>query len=126
VRSEGQFNTIVYEQEDTYRSISNRWSVLMSQEDLARLRLQRGDQVTLRSAYGTMEAVEVHPFDLPAGNLLAYFPEANVLIGTEVDPRSRTPAFKSIQVAVQINPAAGPADSQPHPPKPPQRAPRRP
>jgi hypothetical protein len=48
-----------------------------------------------------MEAVRVYPFDLPAGNAMAYFPEANVLIGRESDPRSRTPAFKSVAVAIE-------------------------
>ncbi len=35
-------------------------------------------------------------FDLPRGSALAYYPEANVLCGTAVDPRSKTPAFKSV------------------------------
>jgi anaerobic selenocysteine-containing dehydrogenase len=46
-----------------------------------------------------MEGVAVG-FDLPKGSVLAYYPEANVLIGTEVDPRSKTPAFKSVPVEV--------------------------
>jgi hypothetical protein len=29
---------------------------------------------------------------------MAYYPEANVLCGTAVDPRSKTPAFKSVPV----------------------------
>jgi anaerobic selenocysteine-containing dehydrogenase len=49
-----------------------------------------------------MQAVRVQPFDLPRGNLMAYFPEANVLVGTEVDPESRTPAFKSTRVRVEL------------------------
>ncbi len=102
VRSEGQFNSIVYEEQDSYRDVPTRWSVLMSPADMRKLGLSRGSHVTLRSQFGVMAAVEVFPFDLPAGNLLAYFPEANLLSGTEVDPRSRTPAFKSIQVAVQL------------------------
>jgi hypothetical protein len=40
-------------------------------------------------------------FDLPQGSALAYFPEANVLCGTDVDPRSRTPAFKSVPVWIE-------------------------
>jgi anaerobic selenocysteine-containing dehydrogenase len=31
---------------------------------------------------------------------MAYYPEANVLIGTEHDPRSKTPAFKSVPVKI--------------------------
>jgi len=32
--------------------------------------------------------------------VLAYYPEANILMGTEHDPRSKTPAFKSVAVAI--------------------------
>ncbi len=100
VRSEGQFNTIVYEEEDTYRQVPSRWSVLMNLQDMEALGLQAGDTVDLQSPHGRMRAVSVRPFDLPRGNVMAYFPEANCLVDTAVDPRSRTPAFKSTPVAV--------------------------
>lgn len=100
IRSEGQFNSIIYEESDSYRGTSHRWCVLMSPADCRRLQVEKGSRVTLRSPYGTMKNLEVIPFDLPAGNLMAYYPEANVLIGTEHDPRSKTPAFKSVAVAV--------------------------
>ncbi len=74
---------------------------MMCPEDMARLSLQRGDRVTVRSPHGTMHGVAVEPFDLPAGNLMAYFPEANVLTGTSVDPRSKTPSFKATPVSVE-------------------------
>jgi hypothetical protein len=47
-----------------------------------------------------MSGVTVYGFDLPRGDVMAYFPEANVLTRTEVDPRSRTPAFKSTAVSL--------------------------
>ena len=100
-RSEGQFNTIVYEQEDSYRQMTNRWIVLMNPEDMASMDLTTGSPVTLRSEHGCMQALAAHPFDLPRRNLMAYFPEANVLIGTAVDPESRTPAFKSTPIRVE-------------------------
>ncbi len=40
-------------------------------------------------------------FDLPPGSALAYYPEANVLCGTAVDPRSKTPAFKSVPIWIE-------------------------
>lgn len=103
IRSEGQFNTIVYEYQDSYRQTSSRWIVLMNREDMARLRLTHGDKADVCSAVGRMGGVTVQPFDLPAGNLMAYFPEANVLIGTAVDPESRTPAFKSTRVWIELD-----------------------
>ncbi|HLS98872.1 MAG: FdhF/YdeP family oxidoreductase [Porticoccaceae bacterium] len=100
IRSEGQFNSIIYEEVDSYRGTKNRQSILMNRDDMARLGLNPGDRATLASAHGEMPDVEVQPFDLPPGNVLAYYPEANVLIGTGRDPRSHTPAFKSVPVRV--------------------------
>jgi molybdopterin-dependent oxidoreductase alpha subunit len=102
IRSEGQFNTIVYEQKDSYRPTQDRWSVMMNAADMAALKLHDGDCVDLVSAQGRMAQVKVAAFDLPAGNLMTYFPEANVLTGTAVDPRSRTPAFKATPVSLEL------------------------
>ncbi len=101
VRSEGQFNTIVYEQHDTYRGTDSRWVVLMNRDDMHDLGVDDGDKVDLESETGRMHAVSAQAFGLPRGNLLAYFPEANVLTATRVDKASRTPAFKSIPVRVE-------------------------
>lgn len=101
VRSEGQFNTIIYEEGDSYRGTHSRWVLLMGGADRKRLGLALGDEVTLCSRHGEMRALKRCDFDLPAGNLMAYYPEANVLIGRDVDPRSHTPAFKSVSVAVE-------------------------
>jgi molybdopterin-dependent oxidoreductase alpha subunit len=98
VRSEGQFNTIVYEYRDSYRLAEDRWVVMMNPEDARERGLTDGDPVTLVSERGRMVDVRVRAFDLPRGNLMAYFPEANVLTSTAVDPQSRTPAFKSTPV----------------------------
>ncbi|WP_317932918.1 FdhF/YdeP family oxidoreductase [Halioxenophilus sp. WMMB6] len=100
VRSEGQYNSIIYEEKDSYRGTQHRWVVLMAPEDLTRLGINGGDRVDLCSRHGEMLALEAVPFNLPPGNLMAYYPEANVLIGREQDPRSKTPAFKSVPVAV--------------------------
>ncbi|MEH6617681.1 MAG: FdhF/YdeP family oxidoreductase [Porticoccus sp.] len=100
VRSEGQFNTIIYEETDSYRNTQERWSVLMNPTTIQRLGIHN-NVVNLVSAYGRMDHVRVYPFDLPDNNLMAYFPEANVLIGCESDPRSKTPAFKSVPVNIE-------------------------
>ena len=101
MRSEGQFNSIIYEEKDAYRGTQTRWSVLMNRDDIVALGRAPGDTATLLSDHGVMEDVIIHPFDLPRRSLLAYYPEANVLTGTEVDPRSKTPAFKSTMVRVE-------------------------
>ncbi|WP_116653958.1 FdhF/YdeP family oxidoreductase [Pelagibacterium sediminicola] len=100
IRSEGQFNTIVYEDKDSYRKQAPRWSVLLNVEDMAELGVTEGDPIDIASERGTMKALKAIAFDVPRGSALAYYPEANVLVGTEIDPRSKTPAFKSVPVWV--------------------------
>ncbi|MET0357375.1 MAG: molybdopterin-dependent oxidoreductase, partial [Cellvibrio sp.] len=103
IRSEGQFNSIIYEENDSYRGTDTRWSVLMNREDIIALGIDAGDEVRITSAHGEMQKVKVFIFDLPRGNAMAYYPEANVLIGTAHDPRSKTPAFKSVAVQIESN-----------------------
>lgn len=100
IRSEGQFNSIVYEESDSYRGTDTRWSVLMNQDDMNDLAITAGDCINLTSPHGEMRAVKVFAFDVPRGNVLTYYPEANVLIGNRQDPRSKTPAFKSVPVNI--------------------------
>ncbi len=49
-----------------------------------------------------MEGVIIQPFDVARGSVMAYYPEANVLTGTEIDPRSKTPAFKATPVWFEV------------------------
>jgi molybdopterin-dependent oxidoreductase alpha subunit len=100
VRSEGQFNTIIYEEHDSYRDGAPRDAVFLNREDMRDGGVAAGERITLASAQGRLSGVAL-PFDLPRGSAMAYYPEANVLTGTAVDPRSRTPAFKSVPVWIE-------------------------
>jgi molybdopterin-dependent oxidoreductase alpha subunit len=100
VRSEGQFNTIIYEEFDTYRGRAGRDAVFLNRDDMAAFGVTTGQRITVRSEQGRMTGTAT-PFDLPRGSALAYFPEANVLTATAVDPRSKTPAFKSVPVWIE-------------------------
>jgi molybdopterin-dependent oxidoreductase alpha subunit len=100
VRSEGQFNTIIYEEHDTYRGRAGRDSVFLNRDDMDHFGVAPGQRIVVRSASGRMEGTAT-PFNLPRGSALAYFPEANVLTATAVDPRSKTPAFKSVPVWIE-------------------------
>lgn len=100
VRSEGQFNTIIYEEHDSYRLKAGRDAIFLSREDMAEFGLAEGQRVTIGSDTGRMQGTAT-AFDLPRGSALAYYPEANVLCGTAVDPRSKTPAFKSVPVWIE-------------------------
>ncbi|MGE0757308.1 MAG: FdhF/YdeP family oxidoreductase [Pirellulaceae bacterium] len=106
VRTEGQFNTVVYEEEDIYRGQERRDVVLISPEDLTRQGWQSDQLVTVRSSAGVMRHLRVRPFDIRSGNALMYFPEANVLVPRHVDPQSKTPAFKSVLVTIEAEPSS--------------------
>lgn len=103
LRSEGQFNTVVYEEEDLYRGTSRRDVVLMNERDAGELGLREHDEVSVETEAGRMR-VAVAWIDIPRGNLAMYYPEANVLVPRRVDPASGTPAFKS--VAARIRPVS--------------------
>ncbi|MGB4246564.1 MAG: molybdopterin-dependent oxidoreductase, partial [Pseudohongiellaceae bacterium] len=101
VRSEGQFNTIIYTDNDVYRGQSERNIVLMHPEDMEDAGLKTDMLVTLSNMTGVMKNLKVKPFDIRRGNLMTYFPEANVLVPQTSDPRSLTPAFKNTRVTLQ-------------------------
>ncbi len=101
IRSEGQFNTIVYEYTDSYRGGIDRWSVMLNVDDLAAQGFKDGDTATLESEHGVMKDVTLRAFNVARGSVMAYYPEANVLTGTAVDPRSKTPSFKATPVRLR-------------------------
>ena len=103
IRSEGQFNTIIYEDVDTFRNVLDRWVVLMNLADMQALQLKDGDCVNIKNDTGIMKDVYVKSYLLPPGNIATYFPESNVLIPAIPDSQSQTPAYKS--VIVSISPA---------------------
>jgi len=100
IRSEGQFNTVVYEEEDIYRGQERRDVFLMSRTDMERLGLKVDQRVVVKSETGVMTNILVREIDIRPGNAAMYYPEANVLVPTTVDPASKTPAFKSVLVTV--------------------------
>ncbi len=102
VRSEGQFNTVVYEDEDIYRGQERRDVILLHPTDMTRLGLAENQPVNVRSETGVMHSILARPFPaIRAGNALMYYPESNVLVSRHVDPLSKTPAFKSVLITVE-------------------------
>jgi molybdopterin-dependent oxidoreductase alpha subunit len=101
LRSEGQFNTVVYEDEDLYRGNTRRDVVMISAEDAARLGANEGDLVTVETSAGRLQ-VTVALAPIRAGNIAMYYPEANVLVPRRLDPQSKTPAFKSVPARVRV------------------------
>jgi len=102
LRSEGQFNTVVYEDYDLYRGIDRRDVIAMHPDDVARLGLAAGGRCHVFNDVGRMENLVVQAFEgIRPGNAFMYYPEANVLVPRASDPSSKTPAFKSVLVAVE-------------------------
>jgi molybdopterin-dependent oxidoreductase alpha subunit len=101
IRSEGQFNTVVYEEEDLYRNQTRRDIVLIHPDDIARYGLTAGGKCRITSAAGEMRGQIVSAFDqIRPGCVAMYYPESNVLVPKAADPLSRTPAYKSVAVTI--------------------------
>lgn len=100
VRSEGQFNSVVYEEKDIYRGQERRDVILMNPADIEAFGLKVDQGVVVKSEAGVMPQVLARSFDIARGCALMYYPEANILVPRAVDPRSKTPAFKSVVVTV--------------------------
>ena len=102
VRSEGQFNTVVYEEADIYRGQETRDVILVHPDDIAALGLQADSRVKVCSDIAAMENILLRPFEeIRPGNALMYFPEANILVPRSIDPISKTPSFKSLIVRIE-------------------------
>jgi molybdopterin-dependent oxidoreductase alpha subunit len=99
LRSEGQFNTVVYEEEDFYRGNERRDVVMLNEDDARARGLRRDQRVRVANATGQLEVV-VRFAPLPPGNAAMYYPEANVLIPRRADPESGTPVFKSTTATI--------------------------
>ena len=107
VRSHDQHNSTIYTAGDRERGIIGyRRIVLMNLADFARLGIEPFDQVDLTSHFAEQQRRAPRwvaiPHHIPEGMLAAYWPEANALVPTgHVDPRSGTPAYKSVIVTVE-------------------------
>jgi anaerobic selenocysteine-containing dehydrogenase len=107
VRSEGQFNTVVYEDYDLYRGQDRRDVILLHPQTIESLGLADNQQVRVASETGSMPAILVRSFpEIKPGNALMYYPEANVLVPRRIDPSSKTPAFKSVAISIEVPSAA--------------------
>ena len=106
IRSHDQFNTTIYGMNDRYRGIiGERRIVMMNPKDLQRFGLKHLDIIGLTSHYdNTLRKVEnfkVISYDIPQGNLAAYFPETNPLVPiNHFADKSQTPISKSIVVKI--------------------------
>ena len=106
IRSHDQYNTTIYGLDDRYRGIKeSRRIVLMCKQDMSTLGIRTGVMVDLTSHFEGEQLSSpkwrVVEYDIPAGNIATYFPEANCLIPlNSVAEGSNTPTSKSVCVTV--------------------------
>jgi formate dehydrogenase major subunit len=113
LRSHDQYNTTIYSLDDRYRGVfGGRMVVFMNAEDMRERGIAEGAMVEIESlaADGIRRVVSgfwAKPHSIPAGSIGAYYPEANPLLPLgHHDPKSGTPAAKSIPVLVRPQPAS--------------------
>jgi molybdopterin-dependent oxidoreductase alpha subunit len=107
LRSNDQFNTTIYGYSDRFRGVhGTRMVALMHRDDIDRLGLTEGAEVTLATEANDgirreMAGFRVTPYNIPVGCLATYYPEANALVPVwHYAKGSKTPAAKSIPVRV--------------------------
>lgn len=108
LRSHDQYNTTIYALDDRYRGVFGRRDVLfMNDSDLQRLGLEHGDVVDLETALPgctqRLEGITVIAYNISAGSVGAYYPEANVLVPLHyIDEESGMPSYKSVPIRVKL------------------------
>ncbi|WP_151089254.1 FdhF/YdeP family oxidoreductase [Hymenobacter baengnokdamensis] len=106
IRSHDQFNTTIYEYNDRYRGIHGERRVLfMNESDMAARGIKAKDLLDITSHFEgeqrTVEKFIAVPYEIPKGNVAAYFPEANPLVPiSSVAKVSNTPTSKYVVVTV--------------------------
>lgn len=109
VRSQDQYNTTIYYEDDRYRGIyGGRRVVFMNEADMDDAGIKPRALVDLENRHGGERRVAPRfvavPYPIPRRCVATYFPEANVLVPLErFADRSFTPASKD--VLVQITPS---------------------
>ena len=115
-RSHDQYNTTIYGMDDRYRGVfGQRRVVFIHADDIRALGCQDGDRVSIQTVWDDDQPRRVDDFklvayDIPRGNLAAYYPETNPLVPlSAVALHAGTPTSKSIPVVLVPQPAVQPA-----------------
>jgi molybdopterin-dependent oxidoreductase alpha subunit len=114
IRSHDQYNTSIYGFDDRYRGISGRRDVVfMNTGDLQARGLKHGDRIDIESRMGaggadatnrSLRGFTAVEYDIPRGSTAMYYPEGNCLVPLDShDPKSGTPAYKSIPVLIRAS-----------------------
>ena len=105
MRSHDQYNTTIYGMDDRYRGVyGQRRVVFINDKDIRALGMQDGDWVDIQTVWSDgqerrADRFKLVAYDIPRGNLAAYYPETNPLVPlSAVADTAGTPTSKSIPV----------------------------
>ncbi|EPA3166301.1 FdhF/YdeP family oxidoreductase [Yersinia enterocolitica] len=108
LRSHDQYNTTIYGLDDRYRGVYGQREVLfINPQDLAELALEDGDLVEIETLWNDgvtrkVSGFKLVSYDIPRGNLAAYYPETNPLVPlSSFGDETHTPTSKSVPVTVR-------------------------
>ena len=107
LRSHDQYNTTIYGLDDRYRGVYGQREVLfIHPDDMGELGLNDGDKVDIETVWHDgitrkVSGFKLVAYDIPRGNLAAYYPETNPLVPLgSVGDGTGTPTSKSVPVKI--------------------------
>ncbi|WP_308221039.1 molybdopterin dinucleotide binding domain-containing protein [Gordonia sp. ABSL49_1] len=111
-RSQDQWNTTIYSDDDRYRGVKNlRTLVFMNPDDMSARGLAEWDRVAIEAiskdgSRRKLDGFRAVEYKIPSGSAAGYMPEMNVLIEpADFSAQSDQPLMKSLRV--RIAPLAG-------------------
>lgn len=111
LRSHDQYNTTIYGLDDRYRGVYGQREVLfINPEDMSELGYEAGQNVDIETLWNDgitrrVSGFKLVPYNIPRGNLAAYYPETNPLVPlSSFGDDSGTPTSKSVPVKISLTP----------------------
>ncbi len=108
LRSHDQYNTTIYGLDDRYRGVYGQREVLfIHPQDIAALGLSDGELVDIETIWHdgverVVSGFKLVSYDIPRGNLAAYYPETNPLVPmSSFGDGTHTPTSKSVPVVIR-------------------------
>jgi len=112
LRSHDQYNTTIYGLDDRYRGVfGQREVVFINPDDMADLGFTEGQNVDIETLWNDgitrrVSGFKLVPYNIPRGNLAAYYPETNPLVPlNSFGDDSGTPTSKSVPVKLELSEA---------------------
>jgi len=112
LRSHDQYNTTIYGLDDRYRGVyGQREVVFIHPEDMAAFGFTEGQLVDIETLWNDgltrrVSGFKLVPYNIPRGNLAAYYPETNPLVPlSSYGDISGTPTSKSVPVKLSLSAA---------------------